>query len=93
MKRRNIFFIVFILIALVAVFTKPGQEDFKKFIRTQSEMPPSIEYTNGFAYSLYNVTYYETQQPPAENRNEKNSVVAPGKKATYLGLFGKFWKL
>lgn len=94
MRRRNIFFILIILVILVAVFTQPSRQQFEEFVRNESPTPPIISRTNAFAFSIYDVQYYELQKVPVTKDSiGTKSVATPFKKATYLGLFGRFWKM
>ncbi len=88
---RNIVFLFIIAIILVAFFTRPGLEQFKDYQPSVATVktPPVIDYENRFLYSRFTVTYY-TAQPAA---GEKPGVAVPYGKDTYIGLFGRFWKM
>ncbi|HEX7902923.1 MAG TPA: hypothetical protein VF487_03510 [Chitinophagaceae bacterium] len=94
MSFKSIIGTVLIIAVIVALFTKPGLDDFKSYIRTKSPLPPTIEYTNGFAFSVFKVSYFDLKSIPSRKAGSAEVAVAiPKEKATYLALYGRFWKL
>jgi hypothetical protein len=94
MRRWNIFFLLLIVVIVIGIFTRPGREQFLEYVRSESETPPVLtKETNAYAFSVFNVEYFSIQQLPLTDSSGAKSVATPSKKATYLGLFGRFWKL
>jgi hypothetical protein len=94
MRRWNIFLILILVVIVIGIFTRPSREKFLEFVGKESELPPVlVSQTNAFAFSVFNVEYFEIQKIPASDNAGGKNVATPYKKATYLGLFGRFWKL
>jgi hypothetical protein len=94
MRRWNIFLIILLVVIAIGIFTRPSREKFLEYVRNESELPPVlVGQTNGFAFSVFNVEYFEIQKIPASDSVSGKNIATPSKKATYLGLFGRFWKL
>ncbi len=97
MKFRTVVFLFIIGILLVAWFTKPTQEDFKKFRESSNRIssPPVIEMKDGYVYVLYTISYFDIKKVPQikMSDNKDAAIAVPVSKERYLGLFGKFWKL
>lgn len=90
MKFRTLVFLFIIAIILIGVLTRPGPDAFKEFYTKvhANENPPVVEYTNGFAYSIFSATSFA-----ATTTKDNKKIAVPVVKEKYLGLFGKFWKL
>lgn len=94
MRRWNIFLILLLAAIAIAIFTRPSREQFLEYVRDESKTPPILtSQTNGFAFSVFNVEYFEIQKVPATDSTGAKQVATSSRKATYLGLFGRFWKL
>lgn len=97
MKPRQVVLLILIAALLIAWFTKPGKEDLKKYLsidETGIGSSPTIEYTNGYVYSKFEVFYYDDRDAKETYINgERKMVKAPVKKEKWLGVFGKFWKM
>lgn len=90
-RRGVILFIIGII--LVGFFTKPDKDDFIKLVqpavnRTQ-QLPPVVEYQDRVIYTTVTTTYVDAANPVKEG----GRIVAPARKETYIGLFGRYWKL
>ncbi len=96
MKPRQVVLLIVIAALLVAWFTKPGKEDLQKHLKideTATDSPPFIEYTNGYVYSKFEVSYFDSKNAKETYINgERRIVNPPVKKEKWLGLFGRFWK-
>ena len=71
MKPRHVVLLIVIAALLIAWFTKPGKEDLQKFLHideTGIGRTPLIEYTNGYVYSKFNVSWFD-------NENEKETYI------------------
>lgn len=98
MKRKKFSRLVFLFILaviLIAWFTKPGLEKFKTYLQEAPAVssPPSIEATDAFLYSKYKVTYFQPAIIPDSTGRSEKKVVVPGTTETYIGVFGRFWKM
>lgn len=94
MRRWNIFLILLLVVIAIGIFTRPSREQFLEYVRNESDSPPVLTgQTNAFAFSVFNVQYFEIQKVNATDSTGAKKVANPFKKATYLGLFGRFWKL
>ncbi|HEX2629288.1 MAG TPA: hypothetical protein VHM26_09755 [Chitinophagaceae bacterium] len=94
MRRWNIILILLLVAIVIGIFTRPSREEFLEYVRKESETPPVLtSQTNGFAFSVFKVEYFEIQRIPATDSTGAKNVATTSKKASYLGLFGRFWKL
>ena len=97
MKPRQVVLLILIAALLIAWFTKPGKEDLQKYLdidETGIGSPPIIEYTNGYVYSKFDVSYFDINNAKETYINgERKMINAPVKKEKWLGVFGKFWKM
>jgi hypothetical protein len=91
MRRRTIIFIVIIVVIGIAVFTRPSRRQFEEYIRKESPTPPMITERNSYVFSFYDVQYFEVVN--TRDSLGTKQVATPFKKATYIGVFGRFWKL
>ncbi|MGJ7032721.1 hypothetical protein [Niabella hirudinis] len=88
--RRGILLFIVGIIA-VAYFTKPSKDGFIKWMQpavSRTQMPPVVDYQDKFLYALVTATYVDVTNPVTED----NHVVAPSRKETYIGVFGRYWK-
>jgi len=91
MKFRRGILLFIIGVVLVAYFTKPSKEKFIDFIQpavSRNHNPPVVDYQDKFLYALVTATYVDAGSPVKEN----DRVVAPSRKETYIGVFGRYWK-
>ena len=91
MKFRRLVFILILAAILASYFTKPGKEDFIKFMQpavNQTHIPPVVEYEDKFLYSKVTATYADIHNPVLMD----NRTVAPARKEIYIGFFKRFWK-
>lgn len=78
-------------VILVAYFTKPSKEGFIKWMQptvSRTHIPPVVDYQDKFLYAQVTATYVDAVNPVVED----NRVVAPSRKETYIGVFGRYWK-
>jgi len=96
MKFRTIVFLVIIGALVVAWYTKPTIEDFKKYNAAKNNVagPPVIDVKEGFVYATYTVSYFDIKKvKDLKVGGSDASIAVPVSKSTYLGLFGRFWKM
>jgi hypothetical protein len=98
MKFRNLVLLFIAGIIIFAWFTKPGKEAFKIYYDKEKKSitsPPMIEEQDDVLYTRYTVSYYDIQSlPDIKISGGKDAAIAvPRSKETYLGLFGRFWKM
>lgn len=77
---------------LLCYFTKPGKEDFIKYIQptvTKYHIPPVIEYQDKILYTKVVATFIDAGNTVSVN----NRAAAPARREAYIGFFKKFWKL
>lgn len=92
MKFRRLVLILIFAALIVGYFTKPTEEDFKKFIQptiSRTNMPPAIEYQDKFLYAKVIATFVDVQNS-IQNDNRK---IAPAIRKEYIGCFKNFWEL
>ncbi|SDE12890.1 hypothetical protein [Niabella drilacis] len=91
MKFRRGILLFIIGVVLVAYFTKPSKDGFIKFIQpavSRTQIPPVVDYQDQFLYALVTATYIDAGNPVKEG----GRIVAPTRKETYIGVFGRYWK-
>lgn len=99
MKFRKGIFLFILAILITAWLTRPGTTDFDTYRAShlkKDRTPPIIESTNGIVFSLFTVSHFETRDIPSrkpDGRDSTTTIVIPREKESFLGLFGRFWKL
>jgi hypothetical protein len=98
MKFRNLVLLFIAGILVIAWFTKPGKEAFKTFYDKEKKSitsPPMIEEQDAVLYTRYTVSYYDIKSLPdiKISGGKEAAIAVPRSKETYLGLFGRFWKM
>ena len=92
MKFRKLVIIFILAVVVAAYFTKPTKDDFIKYIQPtvlHTGQPPVVDYQDKFLYANVATTFVDIKD--AANNNGR--LTAPASKATYIGLFGRFWKV
>lgn len=100
---------VLIIAIIIAAFTAPGDENFKKYINERNTDSTTtviignskpVKFFSVRLFSFHYVTYFEkTESPkPAARLGKQRMFKKPGTlhqigSERYLGLYGKFWKL
>lgn len=96
---------ILIILLVVALVTAPSEEKFKKFAAgktTSSNCNPWIDYKSyKIGFTLFGIGHIKECKGttniynPQTGMTVKSNIVLPtyGESETYLGLFGKFWKL
>lgn len=96
---------LFLIIIVAAIITAPSSDKFKKFAYSQADTSackPFVDYQSyKIIFSVCGVGHYrvcrETRrilnQQTGTYMDSKAAIPVYGEQQTYLGLFGKFWKL
>lgn len=90
MKFRRSILLFIAGVVLVAYFTKPSKDRFMETVQQTSGngQPPVVAYQDKFLYTTVTATYVDISNPIREN----DRLVAPARKETYIGVFGRYWK-
>ncbi|MET0635552.1 MAG: hypothetical protein ABWZ25_05965 [Chitinophagaceae bacterium] len=91
MKFSRLVIVFLCLLVVVAWLTKPGPDAFREFYQSElsSDGPPVIAFKDKFLYSSVEIDFYK----PARMEGGEPLKAVSVKKQSYLGLFGRFWKL
>lgn len=92
MKFRYAILALICIIIVAAWVTKPTAQAFNKYYQSQPsniDAAPLINTIDKFLYTVNKVTVYTQLTIAAEHKQ----VATPQLKETYIGLFGKFWKI
>lgn len=103
------FIFVLIIASIIAAFTAPGDEKFKKFIDNRNIDTTStaiigkskpVKFFSVRLFSFHYVDYFEKHEEPKpvaglgkRRMFKKLRTLHPIRSERYLGLYGKFWKL
>lgn len=96
---------ILLLALIIAIFTVPSEEKFKKFAESKagnSTCKPYVDYRSyKLIVSFFGIGHIQECKTttgiydPKTGRTVTSNIALPvfGEKQTYLGLFGTFWKL
>lgn len=87
-------FLLIIVVIAIAFFTKPNKDSFFDYVQKGQSFSsaPIIEEKDYFLYKQFTITFFD-QLPAVDSTGKSKNVAVSSDKETFLGLFGKFWKM